>query len=66
VAYRVLKTMGGAHAVGPILLGVAKPVAVLQNESTEEDIVNMTAHTVLTIQRQESAQLEAAQSETPK
>jgi malate dehydrogenase (oxaloacetate-decarboxylating)(NADP+) len=54
VAFRVLKTMGGAQAVGPILLGLARPVALLQNESTEEDIVNMTAHTVLTAQRQQS------------
>jgi malate dehydrogenase (oxaloacetate-decarboxylating)(NADP+) len=37
--------------VGPILLGVAKPVAVLQNDATVEDIVNMTAYVVMRAQR---------------
>lgn len=55
VAFRALKTLGGAQAVGPILLGLAKPVALLQPESTEDDIVNLTAYTVLTAQRQERA-----------
>ena len=53
-AYRVLKTMGGAHAIGPILLGLAKPVALLQNESTVDDIVTMTAYTALTAQERRS------------
>jgi malate dehydrogenase (oxaloacetate-decarboxylating)(NADP+) len=51
VAYRVLRSFGAAQAVGPILLGIGKPVALLQNESTVDDIVTMTAHTVLMAQR---------------
>ncbi len=43
--------MGGASALGPILLGVAKPVAVMQNEATVEEIVNMTSHVVFKAQR---------------
>ena len=50
-AYQVLKVLGNADAVGPILLGVAKPVALLQSQATAEDIVNMTAHTVVTAQQ---------------
>jgi malate dehydrogenase (oxaloacetate-decarboxylating)(NADP+) len=50
-AYRVLKSFGAAQAVGPILLGIGKPVALLQNESSVDDIVTMTAHTVLMAQR---------------
>jgi malate dehydrogenase (oxaloacetate-decarboxylating)(NADP+) len=50
-AYQVLKVMGGASAVGPILLGLSKPCAALQNDATAEDIVNMTAYTVLKAQQ---------------
>ena len=60
-AYQIAKVMGGASAVGPILLGVAKPVAALQNDATVEDIVNMTSHVVLTAQQQ---QRRAAQRRT--
>ncbi len=49
-AYQTLECLGGAAAVGPILLGVSRPVALLQNESTVEDIVNMTAWTVMKAQ----------------
>jgi malate dehydrogenase (oxaloacetate-decarboxylating)(NADP+) len=50
-AYQTLKTLGGASAVGPILLGLARPVALLQNDSTVEDIVNITAYTVTKAQQ---------------
>jgi malate dehydrogenase (oxaloacetate-decarboxylating)(NADP+) len=50
-AYQTLECLGGASAVGPILLGVSKPVSLLQNESTVDDIVNMTAYTVTRAQR---------------
>jgi malate dehydrogenase (oxaloacetate-decarboxylating)(NADP+) len=51
-AYQIAKVLGGASAVGPILLGVAKPVAAMQNEATVEEIVNMTSHVVLQAQQQ--------------
>ncbi len=50
-AYQSLKVLGGASAVGPILLGLSKPCAALQNEVTAEDIVNMTAYVVLKAQQ---------------
>jgi malate dehydrogenase (oxaloacetate-decarboxylating)(NADP+) len=50
-AYQIAKTIGGASAVGPILLGLAKPVAAMQNDATVEDIVNMTSHVVLEAQQ---------------
>ena len=50
-AYQTLKVAGGASAVGPILLGLSKPCAALQNEVTVEDIVNMTAYVVLKAQQ---------------
>jgi malate dehydrogenase (oxaloacetate-decarboxylating)(NADP+) len=45
-AYKVLATLGGASAVGPILLGLDKPVAVLPRDASVDTIVSMTAHTV--------------------
>src|SRR5688572_8219725 len=50
-SYQTLKVLGGASAVGPILLGLSKPCAALQNEVTVEDIVNMTAYVVLKAQQ---------------
>ncbi|MBK9258478.1 MAG: NADP-dependent malic enzyme [Polyangiaceae bacterium] len=45
-AYKVLAALGGAVAVGPILLGINKPVTVLPRDISVEMIVNMTAYTV--------------------
>jgi malate dehydrogenase (oxaloacetate-decarboxylating)(NADP+) len=50
-AYQVAQAIGGASAVGPILLGLAKPIAAMQNAATVEDIVNMTSHVVLRAQQ---------------
>jgi malate dehydrogenase (oxaloacetate-decarboxylating)(NADP+) len=58
-AYQTLKVLGGASAMGPILLGVARPVAALQNNVTVEEIVNMTAYVVLKAQQQARQQLRA-------
>jgi malate dehydrogenase (oxaloacetate-decarboxylating)(NADP+) len=54
-AYQTLKVLGHADAVGSILLGLSKPVAVLQNEATVDDLVNMTAYVVMNAQRQRAA-----------
>jgi malate dehydrogenase (oxaloacetate-decarboxylating)(NADP+) len=45
-AYKVLAALGGATAIGPILLGVQKPVAVLPRDANVDTIVSMTAYTV--------------------
>jgi malate dehydrogenase (oxaloacetate-decarboxylating)(NADP+) len=58
-SYQVLKELGGASAVGPILLGLAKPCAALQNDATVEDIVNMTAYVVLKAQQARAVALRA-------
>jgi malate dehydrogenase (oxaloacetate-decarboxylating)(NADP+) len=41
IAYKLLDRIGGAQAIGPILVGMAKPVHVLQRGSDVNDIVNM-------------------------
>ena len=43
ITYHLLQEVGGAEAVGPILLGLRKPVHVLQLGSTVRQIVNMVA-----------------------
>jgi malate dehydrogenase (oxaloacetate-decarboxylating)(NADP+) len=53
-AYQTLKVLGGASAVGPIILGLGKPVSLVQPEDTVDDIVNMTAYTVMKAQQQET------------
>jgi malate dehydrogenase (oxaloacetate-decarboxylating)(NADP+) len=49
--YKVLQSLGGAQAVGPILLGISRPVTVLQPHAPVEDIVHMTAYTAMLSQR---------------
>jgi malate dehydrogenase (oxaloacetate-decarboxylating)(NADP+) len=41
IAYKLLMRLGGAQAIGPILVGMAKPVQVLQLGSDASDIVNI-------------------------
>jgi malate dehydrogenase (oxaloacetate-decarboxylating)(NADP+) len=50
-AYQTLKALGGASAVGPIILGVAHPIAALPIDASVDDIVNITAHVVTSAQR---------------
>jgi malate dehydrogenase (oxaloacetate-decarboxylating)(NADP+) len=47
ISYNLLKTAAGGNiAVGPVLLGAAKPVHILTPSATVRRIVNMTALTV--------------------
>ncbi|OLA99695.1 MAG: phosphate acetyltransferase, partial [Gemmatimonadetes bacterium 13_2_20CM_1_69_27] len=41
ISYKLLDRIGGADAIGPILVGMAQPVHVLQRGSDVNDIVNM-------------------------
>ncbi|NOZ04026.1 MAG: NADP-dependent malic enzyme [FCB group bacterium] len=51
IAYKLLYKLSNATAIGPILVGLSKPVNLLQfAASTVEDIVYMTAITVLDAQ----------------
>ncbi len=51
VAYNLLKEVGGADAIGPILLGLKKPVHVLQLGSSVRSIVNMAMVAVIDAQQ---------------
>jgi malate dehydrogenase (oxaloacetate-decarboxylating)(NADP+) len=50
VAYNLLKEVGGADAIGPILLGLKKPVHVLQLGSSVRSIYNMSLIAVIDAQ----------------
>lgn len=50
VAYNLLQEVGGADAVGPVLLGLKKPVHVLQLGSSVQDIINMVLIAVVDAQ----------------
>ncbi len=43
IAYKLMLRMGGAEALGPIVVGLSKPVHVLQRGATVDEIVNMAA-----------------------
>jgi malate dehydrogenase (oxaloacetate-decarboxylating)(NADP+) len=58
IAYKLLWRIGGAEAVGPILLGMAQPVHVLQRGSEAADIVNLTAIAVVDAQQRAKAPVE--------
>ena len=53
IAYKLLQELGGAEAVGPILLGLKKPVHVLQLDSSVREIVNMVTIAVVDAQSKE-------------
>lgn len=50
IAYKLLMEIGGAEAIGPILLGMKKPVHILQLGSSIREIVNMAAVAVVDAQ----------------
>jgi malate dehydrogenase (oxaloacetate-decarboxylating)(NADP+) len=43
ICYKLLHHLGGAEAIGPILMGMNKPVHVLQRGDSVDDIVKMAA-----------------------
>ena len=53
IAYKLLQEIGGAEAVGPILLGLNKPVHILQLGSSVREIVNMVTIAVVDVQTKE-------------
>ncbi|MBW2708461.1 MAG: NADP-dependent malic enzyme [Deltaproteobacteria bacterium] len=46
VAYKLLSRLGGAKAVGPLLMGVSKPFNVLHRDADMENVVHVIAITV--------------------
>jgi len=51
ILYKSLQELGAAYAIGPILMGMKKPVHILQMESSVREIVNMAAIAVVDAQK---------------
>jgi malate dehydrogenase (oxaloacetate-decarboxylating)(NADP+) len=51
IAYKLLARIGQATVIGPILMGMKKPIHILQREATVDDIINMTSIAVVEAQR---------------
>jgi malate dehydrogenase (oxaloacetate-decarboxylating)(NADP+) len=54
VAYKLMRELGGVPAVGPVLLGMARPVTVLERDCSVDNVVHMTALTVVAAQKDEA------------
>lgn len=50
IAYKLLQELGGAEAIGPVLMGLKKPVHILQLGSSVREIVNMITIAVIDAQ----------------
>jgi phosphotransacetylase len=47
IGYKLVKQLGRAETIGPILMGMRRPVSVLSHGTTVADIVNLTAITAV-------------------
>ena len=54
IAYKLMARIGEATVIGPVLLGMRKPVHVLQRGATVDDIINMTAIAVVEANKKQS------------
>jgi len=53
ITYKMLKELNQADSIGPIMMGMAKPVHILQLDASVDEIVNMTAIAVVDAQEHE-------------
>ena len=54
IAYKLMHELAGMEVIGPILLGIGKPIHILHLESSVREIVNMTAISVIDAQHQQA------------
>ena len=58
ITYKLLKELNEADSIGPIMMGMKKPVHILQLHASVDEIVNMTAIAVIDAQYKEKKELE--------
>jgi malate dehydrogenase (oxaloacetate-decarboxylating)(NADP+) len=58
ITYKLLKELNKAESIGPIMMGMRKPVHILQLGASVDEIVNMTAISVIDAQQKEKKELE--------
>jgi malate dehydrogenase (oxaloacetate-decarboxylating)(NADP+) len=51
IAYKMMQEIGDSEAIGPLLMGMKKPVHILQLGSSVREIVNMVTLAVVDAQR---------------
>jgi malate dehydrogenase (oxaloacetate-decarboxylating)(NADP+) len=61
ITYKLLQKLGGGEALGPILMGMSKPVHLLTRGSEVEEIVNVTAIAVVDAQESGPAMVPEAE-----
>ena len=55
ITYKLLKELNKAESIGPIMMGMAKPVHILQLGASVDEIVNMAAISVIDAQEREKS-----------
>ena len=60
ITYKLLKELHEADSIGPIMMGMRKPVHILQLGASVDEIVNMTTIAVIDAQQKEKWELENA------
>ena len=58
ITYKLLKELNKSESIGPIMMGMRKPVHILQLDASVDEIVNMTAIAVIDAQQKEKKELE--------
>ena len=55
ITYKLLKQLEGAESIGPVILGLSKPVHVLQLGCSVDEMVNMAALAAVDAQQREKS-----------
>ena len=50
ISYKMMQEIGGAEVIGPLLIGIGKPIHILQMEASVREIVDMAAFAVVDAQ----------------
>ncbi len=58
--YKLLSELNNAESIGPIMMGMAKPVHILQLGASVEEMINMAAVAVIDAQEKEKRELHLA------
>jgi malate dehydrogenase (oxaloacetate-decarboxylating)(NADP+) len=51
ITYKLMKELHGVKSIGPVMLGLDKPIHILQLGASVEEIINMTSIAVTDAQR---------------
>jgi len=62
ITYKLLKELNDAESIGPIMMGMSKPVHILQLGASVDEIVNMTSVAVVDAQQKEKYEQEKAKT----